>query len=254
MLRARSALASAALVAALAAPAGAQTPEEIFHQAYAAYEQGRYQEAADAYRALLRLRIRDPAVEFNLGNAEFRLGNLGAAILHYERARRLAPTDADVLANLDYARSLCFDRTETPSQAAVLRWLQQAQDRLGPDRQAWIVLALLWAIAALVAWSFARPGGWNAPGGWALAALLVVLAVVGASWHATLDRLEGRRIGVIVEDAVEVRAGPGASNAALATVHEGLTLEVRAERDEWVQVSLPNGLNGWIHRTALELV
>ena len=55
-----------------------------------AYAAGDFNSAAAAYESVLRYRISDPRVEYNLGNAEFRRGNLGKAILHYERARRLA--------------------------------------------------------------------------------------------------------------------------------------------------------------------
>jgi hypothetical protein len=36
----------------------------------------------------------------------------------------------------------------------------------------------------------------------------------------------------------------------LFTVHEGLKAEIRADRGGWLQVSLPNGWNGWIPREA----
>ena len=111
----------------------AQTPEDIFKRGNAAYEQGRYGEAAEAYRSLLRYDVRDAIVEFNLGNAEFRVGNLGMAILHYERARRLDPVDRDIRANLEFASSLRFDRVERPPQTAVVSWIQATQDRLGPE-------------------------------------------------------------------------------------------------------------------------
>jgi tetratricopeptide (TPR) repeat protein len=235
----------------LASTGRAQTPEDLFKRGNAAYEQGRYEQSAEAYRGLLRYEIRDPIVEYNLGNAEFRLGHLGQAILHYERARRLAPVDADVQANLEFARSLCFDRVEAPRQAAVLRWLREAQNRLGPDRQAWIALAATWLLAGLVAWCFSRPDGWRAAHGWTLAVLLLVLLVSVSSWYATLERLEVRRNAVVLDEVVEVLAGPGYKNPALFTVHEGLTLEIRAEREEWLQVSLPNGLNGWIAKESL---
>jgi SH3-like domain-containing protein len=81
--------------------------------------------------------------------------------------------------------------------------------------------------------------------------VLLCGALASASWLTTLDRLHGRRLAVVLEQAVEVLAGPGRNNPTLATVHEGLTLEVRAERDEWFQVSLPNGLNGWVARDAV---
>jgi tetratricopeptide (TPR) repeat protein len=181
----------------------AQTPEDIFKRGNAAYEQGQYEAAAEAYRSLLRYEIRDPVVEYNLGNAEFRLGRLGQAILHYERAKRLDPVEPDIRTNLEFARSLCFDRVESRQQAAVVGWMHATQNRLGPDRQAWMALATAWIVFALV---------------------------------------------------VEVLAGPGYNNPALFTVHEGLTLQIRAEREEWLQVSLPNGLNGWIAKESVEKV
>lgn len=229
----------------------AQTPEDIFKRGNAAYEEGRFQAAAEAYRSLLRYDVRDATVEFNLANAEFRLGNLGRAILHYERARRLDPVDADIRANLEFARSFCFDRVEPPAQVAPVRWLRSIQNRVGPDRQAWVALALAWGLAALLAWAFARPSGWSAAQGWALAGLLVALLSVAGSWYGTLQRLEGDRAAVVLDGTVEVLAGPGTNNPALFTVHEGLTLEVRSGRDDWIQVSLPNGLNGWIARDSV---
>jgi len=229
----------------------ARTPEDVFLEGNAHYEEGRYAAAAAAYRSLLRYQIRDPVLEFNLANTEFRLGNLGRAILHYERARRLDPTDREIGANLEFARSFRYDQVEPERQVAIVRWTHALQDRLGPDRQAWALVAVVWLIAALQAWCFSRPRGWTATHGWLLGALLLVLAVSSASWYATLHRLEGRRRAVVLEQVVEVLAGPGTNNPTLFTVHEGLGLWIRGERDEWLQVSVPNGLNGWIAKEAV---
>ena len=246
---------AAVLVALLGLACGmtcaAQSPEDVFLEGNSHYEGGRYAAAAAAYRGLLRYQIRDPVLEYNLANAEFRLGNLGQAILHYERALRLDPTDREIGANLEFARSYRHDQVEPEQQAAIMRWMRGLQDRLGPDRQAWAVLAVVWLIAALQAWCFSRPRGWSATYGWLLGALLLVLAVSSASWYSTLHRLEGRRSAIVLEQVVEVLAGPGYNNPALFTVHEGLDLWIRGERDEWLQVSLPNGLHGWIAKDAV---
>lgn len=239
-----AALLAAALLAA--GGAAAETPEEMFDQGNAAYEQGRFADAAAAYETVLRYGIRDPRVEYNLGNAKFRLGELGPAILHWERALRMDPTDADIRANLEYARTLCFDRVEPPELLAAVRWIRAIQDRLGPDRQAWAFLAVVWIVAGLLAFKLSRPGRWDASAGWTIAALIAAALLVAGSAQATHRRLEGERVGVVLDDVVEVLAGPGENNPTLFTVHEGLTLEIRADRGEWIQVSLPNGLNGWI--------
>jgi hypothetical protein len=242
------------LLAAGLAPVVAENPEEIFSRGNRAYEQERYAEAADAYRTLIKYQIRDPRVEYNLGNAEFRLGNLGRAIVHFERARRMAPADADIRANLEYARSLCYDRVDPPEVPTVVRWLRQLQDRVGPDAQAWAALALFWCIGGVLAWGLARPGRWSAIYGWVLTGAVLSLLLVGISWWITFDRLEGTASAVVIEPAVEVLAGPGENNATLVTVHEGLEVEVRDVRPDWIQVSLPNGLSGWLRRDSVEQV
>ncbi len=241
-----------ALMACL--PSRADAPEATFEAGNAAYSAGQFEEAAKAYREVLRFRIADPVLEFNLANAEFRLGRLGPAILHYQRARRMSPSDADIATNLAFANSMTLDRVEPPPKPVVLRWLHGIQDRFGPDSQAWFVLSLIWLCAALVAWRSARPGGWRGSYGWILSGALLLIVVSTSSWWVTYQRLEGRELAVIQVDAVEVLAGPGETNPALFTIHEGLTLEVRADRGGWVQVSLPNGLNGWVRAETLEKV
>jgi tetratricopeptide (TPR) repeat protein len=234
--------------------ASAASPEELFERGNAAYADGRYAEAVDAYREVLRYRIRDARVEYNLGNALFRTGRLGEAILHFERAHRMAPTDPDIEANLEFARSARFDRVELPEVHPVVRWTRELQDRIGPAGHAWALVALAWITAFFLFLRLARPGSWNAAAGWSLAGLVLVAALVAASWWATYQRLDGRRLAVILRPAVEVLAGPGENNPTLFTVHEGLTLEVRSERERWIQVSLPNGLNGWIPVDAAGIV
>ena len=246
--------ASILIVFALVPAARAESLEQIFDRGNTAYEHGRYDEAAEAYRSILRYKVRDPVVEYNLANSEFKLHNLGPAMLHYERALRMDPTDEDIRGNLAYARTFCRDRVEPPEQAAVVRWVRALQNRLGPDRQAWIALCWVWAAGALIAWRLSRPGGWSGRYGWILTGLVLALVLTTASCYDTSRRLSGRRLAVVQKAAVEVLAGPNPNNPALFTVHEGLTLEVRAVREGWLQVSLPNGLNGWIDRQALEIV
>jgi len=242
------------LLLSAVSPALGETPEELFERGNAAYANARYGEAVRAYETVLKYDIRDPRVEYNLGNAYFRLGELGLAILHYERAHRLRPVDPDIRVNLELARSRRIDRVEPEETAAVVRWTRALQDRIGPDRQAIGFLAVLWVIAGLVTWASIRPPGWSAWMGWTLAVLVLAAALTALSWRVTWQRLEGERIAVVLDASVEVLAGPGENNASLFTVHEGLTLTIRSERPDWVQVSLPNGLNGWIPRTALGIV
>jgi hypothetical protein len=240
-----------AAVLSVAPPAAAESPEEIFERGSKAYEAGRYDEAAEAYRSVLRYGIRDPRVEYNLGNAAFKLHRLGEAILHYER---LDPGDPDIRGNLELARSRCFDRVEEAEVPALVRSVRSAQNSLGPDRQAIAALVLVWVLVAIVVRGLARPAGFTPATAWSAVAAAVLLVVTFLSWSATSVRLEGSGRAVVLAAQVQVLSGPSGNNPVLFTIHEGSALDVRAERDEWIQVSLPNGLNGWVPRDAVGIV
>ncbi len=91
------------LASSLVLPRAAE-PAAAFEQANKLYEQGRFPAAAVAYENLLRSGQRSAAVYFNLGNACFKSGQVGKAIVNYRLAERLAPRDPAIRANLQFAR------------------------------------------------------------------------------------------------------------------------------------------------------
>ena len=82
----------------------ADTPAE-FNAANKLYAEGKFAAAADAYQKIFQSGAVSPALYFNYGNAEFKSGNLGRAIAAYRQAAQLAPRDAEVRANLEFARN-----------------------------------------------------------------------------------------------------------------------------------------------------
>src|SRR5438552_3976095 len=86
-----------------------------FKSANALYDAGKFAEAAAAYE---KIEPKTANVFFNLGNALFRQEKYGLAVLNYERARRLAPRDPDILANLRFTQQrLGVDDVNTPPKA-----------------------------------------------------------------------------------------------------------------------------------------
>jgi tetratricopeptide (TPR) repeat protein len=69
-----------------------------------AYTYGSYDEAARLFQQIIDTQGYSAPLCFNLANAEARAGHPGLAMLNYERARYLAPADADIDHNLQLAR------------------------------------------------------------------------------------------------------------------------------------------------------
>ena len=85
----------------------AKTPVDLTHSMATAqrlYEQGRYEAAAQIYQQMVDHGFEDSRLFHQLGNAYFKQGDTGRAVLNYRRAEQLAPRDADIEANLQLAR------------------------------------------------------------------------------------------------------------------------------------------------------
>jgi len=133
------------LLAALLAFSGLATaqPNELFQKAGRAYDAGQFAVASSNYTAMLQQGQREPQVYFNLGNAEFRQGHGGAAVLAYRRAWQLAPRDADIAANLQFA----LEQTGAALPAASL--LERILQNLSATEWRLATVVLFWLLAAM---------------------------------------------------------------------------------------------------------
>jgi tetratricopeptide (TPR) repeat protein len=238
----------AALAAGVAGAAESEHPSAIFFRAGELYGAERYADAAAAYERVLAQGVESGNLYFNLGNAYFKQGDVGRAVLGYERARLLLPRDPDVAANLAYARTLSDEDAEVPLWARLLFPLAPrltADELLTGAAIAYTTLMLLLIAARLTA---RGPRPLRA----ATIAAGVVLAVFvtsGAYRFATVE-LPARAV-VVAPDRVAVRFEPATSGTEHFTAKPGRVLRVLDERDDWAQVARSDGKRGWVERSAL---
>ena len=241
-----------ALWAAAAALASAQpaardagwAPNEIFQKAGRAYDAGHYHEAADLYEQLLARGQHMVEVWFNLANARFREGNASAAVLDYRRAWYLAPRDADLRANLQFA--LEQTGATLPAVALPVRVLQ-----FGSLRE-WTGLALsgLWVSAALLCGLLLVPSRRVLLRGclvFSLAALLAGLAGVGY-WVNLLRRPEA-----VVLQPAQVLFAPLEGATEHFALPAGTLVRIEEQSGQWLRISWGRQA-GWVPRARCEVV
>jgi len=136
----------------LGLPAVMATPIDDFRAANQLYNAEKFTEAASSYE---KIEPKTAHVYYNLGNAWFRLNRLGPAVLNYERARKLAPRDPDILANLKFAQQrLGVDEVNTVPRA-VERFLRAAIASRTSSEWSVYELAALWlSVLAIGAWIY----------------------------------------------------------------------------------------------------
>ena len=227
----------------------AETPsiQELFFEANRAYKEGRYQNAVDDYLQLAKKGYANGNLYYNLGNAYFRSGQLGRAILNYKRAQLLIPRDADLNFNLRYA----FDQTRdavSPSQ----NFLNQAFFWL----DGMTLRELLWAFGVLniMFWGilllrlFTRPE-WTY---YVFIVLLIFWLVIGGSSVVKWHQLRTDQRTVILAPETGVLAGPDSKDTLLFKLHEGTTVLCERTEDGWSLIRLSESKRGWVKSSDLE--
>jgi len=197
--------------------------------------------------------IRNGKLYYNLGNAYFRAGGIGRAILNYRRAAQLIPSDPNLCQNLAYARGTRTDSFQQPEQQQVLKALLFWHYDLSPRLR-----SLLFGALSLLFWSLAsvrlfRPG-WisrKTVGFCAAAALLFLGSLLAEAYQRN-----HQEPGVIVAREVVARKGDGESYepSFKEPLHAGTEFVVVENRGEWLQIELPDSRRCWVPASAAELI
>lgn len=223
-------------------------PADSYNQGNRAYAQKDYARAARLYQEALAAGP-NAEVHYNLGNALFKAGKIGEAIAHYRRAHYLNPRDADIGANLSFARNYRVDKMlSVPSPLAralddAFHWLSR--------REASLLAATFFALAglALAAWILWR---WTAlvAGALAFAALSLFCFVTQQVWTGEVNS----HPAVVVVPEVDALSGPSEEFKQILLLHDGSEVAIREARGDYLLVQLPGGSGGWIRKSAVERV
>ncbi|MDE0473539.1 MAG: tetratricopeptide repeat protein [Gammaproteobacteria bacterium] len=228
--------------------------DELFDEGNRLYQQEDYQGALENYLRIREAGFESPGLYYNIGNAYFKANELGRAILYYERARRLAPGDPDILANLELARSLGADEIIPLPRFWLFRvgswWMNLFPRSLLIGLTAAGYLMAAGAVVVLVlrlgAASWARRAA--VAGG-------IMMLVLGATLGVRETGLGQARLAVVLAAEVGVQSAPSDDPALqLFVIHEGTRVRVDRSSQEWVEVVLDDGKVGWVRAEVLEEV
>ncbi len=253
---ARAVLALAAAGVLMQAPAAAplHAQDGLFAEGNRLYQQEDYQGALDNYLRVREAGFESASLYYNIGNAYFKANELGRAILYYERARRLAPNDADILANLELARSLGADEIVPLPRFWLFRvgswWMNLFPRSLLIGLTAAAYLMAAGAVVGLVLRLGAASWGRRA----AVVGGILVL-VLGTTLAVRETGLGQARQAIVLAAEVGVQSAPSDDPALqLFVIHEGTRVRVDRRSEEWLEVVLDDGKVGWVRAEVLEEV
>ena len=244
------------LLLPLGAGAAESYPDSLWKAGVDAYSAGQWAQAASDWTDLSATGLRSKELYYNLGNAWFKAGEIAPAILNYERALRLDPSDSDVRYNLEFARAQTQDRIDEVPEFILKTWIRKLSYLLSSNAWAGLSLFLLALTLALILLFLLGPSVNARRTGFFTGIVALLLTLMCWGFARSLKSAAERHDDAIVMRPVSSVTSSPSSDAAksLFILHEGTKVKVLDEVSGFTDIELADGRRGWIATSDIERI
>jgi tetratricopeptide (TPR) repeat protein len=221
--------------------------ESMMELANQSYSSADYTLAVTQYESVLGSGYESSGLYFNLGNAYFKLNNIPAAILYYEKARKLDPTDENIRFNLDLANSRIIDKMEPLPEFFLKTWWKSARDLFSSDQWSKFgVAGFILGLILLALFIISRSVSTRKISFWTGILLLAIMSVSLLFSISGYREYSRQSSAIIFTPTVTVKSSPNDGSVDLFVIHEGTKVFITDLVEGWSEVRLANGNVGWV--------
>ena len=232
--------------------ANADNNQLLIEEAGKLYNEGTYDRAVEMYQKVLGSGFESAELYYNLANAHFKMNELAPAILYYEKAAKLNPSDEDIQFNLAIANSRIVDKIETVPELFYVRWWNSLIFTFSVD--GWAVISLIAFVLLLVsALGFflfdviiiKKTAFWTG---------IVFLLLSVSSFALANQKYNSFRKdheAIVFTPTVTVKSSPAENSIDLFVIHEGTKVHITDNVGDWTEIKIANGTIGWLKSTDL---
>ena len=219
------------------------------------YIDGDYAAAVTAYQAIENRGYSSSRLYYNMGNAYYKQGQIGRAILYYNRALVVSPSMDDARHNLEIAEAQTKDNIAVVPEFFLNRYMRTLRSAISCS--AWSamsvaffgVMLLFLLIFLLGSRIKVRKVGFY--GAVVSLLLFVVVTIFGISAR---NSIIDRPAAIVMSSAISVKSSPDRAATDLFLLHEGTKVEVSSEVDGWSEITIADGKKGWTESAHLERI
>ncbi|MDE6527728.1 MAG: tetratricopeptide repeat protein [Muribaculaceae bacterium] len=239
-----------------------QTRGDLAHRADSAYSQDNFVLAEQLYLESISRDGSAATIIYNLGNAYYRQGNLGKAIVNYERALKLDPTNSDARDNLEFVKAKITDRQIDEGSIMTTLW-NNIVNTFKADTWAWIAVILfalflagaftymLSSVVAIRKLSFF---------GGIIVFILCAAAIIIS--FAAANRITDNNYAIILPPSAQLSTTPREARTQAEEaflLHEGTKVEIvdsisTAADGKWYEVKVGGRERAWIKASETERI
>jgi hypothetical protein len=161
----------------------------------------------------------------------------------------------DAAFNLEFANQKVIDNVVMSESFFLRKWINLLIRVQSSD--AWFItgiISFLLTFTGILLFIFGRSSVSRKTGFYAGVFFLVITISSVIFSFSRYKMLEEHREAIILSGAVIVKSSPDKSGTDLFQLHEGTKVAVQSELDNWVEIRLGNGNEGWVEARHLEKI
>ncbi|GEQ84994.1 BatE protein [Patiriisocius marinistellae] len=229
--------------------------EALFNQGKDNYKAEKYSEAITNWKQIVDKGNHSAELYFNLGNAYYKLNQIGPSIYYYEKAQQLAPNDKEIKVNLAFAENAKVDVIEPLPKTVFSKWYNNIASVFTYEgwATATVVFSMLFVGFFLLYYFNISEGKKRL---FFTSAIVCVFLLIGglSMAYLTFADVQNNKPAIVFAESVEIKTAPKMNSAAAFTLHEGTKVQVLDSDGDWLRISLADGKDGWIPKTDLKLL
>lgn len=193
-------------------------------------------------------------IYYNLGYSYYKEGELAKAILNFERAHRLAPSDEDIIYNLEQAYAMT-DKLQEIETVFFVRWWDALCNTMSSDGWAILfVVVFILMLSGVALFLFSDRVSLRKTGFFSALTLLVVAIFSLSVSIQQRDRIVNSKDAIIMTPSVTLSTAPDNNGSELVVLHAGTKVYIVSRLGEWCEVRLKDGNVGWIKIEHIEII
>jgi tetratricopeptide (TPR) repeat protein len=231
------------------------TNKDKFYQGVTYFTAGSYKEALQAWTDIYDTGYRSANLEYNIGNAYFKLNNIPYAILFYERAYLLKPADENINYNLQIARTLIVDRFQEIPELFFIKWYNFISLFLSTNSWAKIsITSFIFFLLLLSLYIYSPRHRYKVIGFWA-ALFFIFLSLTSLAFTVRNKSLVyDSHKAIVSSPAVSGKSSPDKSGNDLFVLHEGTKVTIDDKVGDFLEIRLSDGNKGWVPVNSLIII
>ncbi|OQY02664.1 MAG: hypothetical protein B6I26_00485 [Desulfobacteraceae bacterium 4572_130] len=222
----------------------------IFVKAIQEYKQGKYLKACKEFEKIVEKGIKNGEIYYNIGNSYFKAGNIGRAILWYERSKKIIPFDPDLKFNLNYAENFVKDiKSDSKVNISDILFFWKNMISFRTLQYFSLISFLIFFIYAGIQTVIKRKI-------FTYAGIFLFFFPIIITSTLFFDYFQRgiNDYAVIIKDKTFVRSDFSDNSTKLFVLHSGTKVKVQKRQEKYFKIFFSKGKIGWLKQEDAEII